>query len=92
MGIQPDKNDVDLGPDQPPQEPPARSGVAGALVVAAIVGAVLGGAIALFFAPDLLVGAAIGGALSVSAIRVFILMSSDRRGLAPMNDKDGTMQ
>ena len=92
MGIQPDKNDVELGPDQPPQEPPARSGVAGALVVAAVVGAALGAAIALFVAPDLMFGAAIGGALTVAAIRVFLLMSSDHRGLAPVKDKHGTMQ
>lgn len=90
MGIQPHKRDI--GPDQPPQAPPARVGVAGALAVAALLGAVLGAVVGALVLPELIVACAIGGALLLAAGRVAVLMSADRKGLAPVDDEDGTMQ
>ncbi len=90
MGIQPDKHD--LGPEMPPQEPPGPKGVAGAMAVAALLGAVIGAVIGLIFLPDLVVALAIVGAMTLAALRTVVFLSSQRRGLAPVDEEDGTMQ
>jgi hypothetical protein len=90
MAIQPDKSDI--GPEQPPRQPPAPKGIAWALVTAALIGAILGVGVGVLFATELIFACALGGALLGAAVRVALLLSSDRRGLAPLDDEDGTMQ
>lgn len=82
----------DLGVDHPPQTPPARSGVVGAMMVAVLLGAIIGAGIAAVFLPNLMAAAALGGALTAGALRVFVFLSPDRRGLTPIDDEDARLQ
>lgn len=82
----------ELGVEKPPSAPPARSGVIGAMFVAVLLGAALGVAAGWLFLPDYVVALAVGGALTLGAARVFVFLSSDRRGLAPLEKEDGTYE
>ena len=87
-----DRSTSDIGVEQPPANPPTQSGVVGAMMVAVLVGGLIGAGIALVFLPDLVAAAAVGGAMTAGALRVFVFMSSNRKGLTPVDDEDGSMQ
>ena len=82
----------EIGAEKPPQDPPARSGVVGAMVVAVLLGAGIGAVLAAVFLPDLMVASALGGAMIFGAARVFIFLSPNRKGLAPVEDENGSFK
>jgi hypothetical protein len=86
------QSDQDIGPAQPPQEAPAKPGIAGALVVAALLGAGAGLLLGYVWRLEAVVGVMLAGAIVALAIRLVILVSARRKGLARVEQEDGTLQ